>query len=324
MNCKIYKHGKAAITMIAFTLLLVACTCRDLYAQGTGPAKINVGLIYPLSTNWTNAPKDSNTFSLNLIAGVSRSEKGISLAGFSNIVRENAGGLQLAGFSNHIGNNAKGSMIAGFLNTYGNGKGTAVAGFANVAHKSSGVQISGFLNVAKTVKGIQLSFLNIADTADLQIGVINLSKNGEKSFGLTIDENQTMMLTFRSGGKWLYGILGTGYNLHNNKAKYAYETGLGLHLYTAKSFRLSTEIVAGGLNSFKKGDYLKASARLLPALKLSHWVELFGGPSLNFVYTNSPEGINLTKNRISSWYSDNNRRLDALTLGYTAGMQVSF
>ena len=338
---------------IVFSLSLFITT--DSYAQDNKHSGTNIGLIYPLSSNWTNAASQTNNFSLNLIAGVSRTERGISLAGFSNVVREDAKGLQMAGFSNHIGKNAEGVMLAGFMNTYSGGKTTAVSGFANVARNSSGTQIAGFLNkggdiasvqvagftnvardvkgaqiagflnVAKKVKGIQLGFINVADSAGSQIGIINIAGNGEKSLGITIDENQTTMLAFRSGGKTLYGILGIGYNFDNKRNKYAFEAGMGAHIVKWNAFRLNAELVQGGLESFKDDDqYFRASCRLMPAFKITRSFEIFAGPSLNFINTNTTEGKDMTEKYISSWTRNNGQDLYGFYVGYNAGLQVAF
>lgn len=354
MNFDPYKNSILSIILKIWTLFLILFNGTNIYAQNSDRAKTNIGLIYPLSSNWTSSPRDTNSFSLNLIAGVSAAERGITIAGFSNIIHNDARGLQVAGFSNHVGKNADGTMVAGFLNTYGSGKGVSVAGFANIARSSSGaqiagflnkggdvsslqiagfsnfarnvkgVQIAGFMNVAKKVKGTQLSFINVADSAGTQIGIVNLAKNGEKSIGVTIDENQTTLLTFRSGGKVMYGILGIGYNFNNKRDKYAYEAGLGAHLLNIQSFRLNTELVSGSLESFKGGSYFKSTFTLLPAFKITRSLEIFGGPSINYVNTNTEEGRKLTTKYISSWTRNNGRDLYGFYVGYAAGLQVIF
>lgn len=352
MNLKSYNSSTKSVLIKVSALLLMAGTATNIYAQNNDRARTNIGLVYPLSSNGRNAPRDTNTFSFNLVAGVSAAEQGFSLAGFSNVVRRDAKGFQVGGFSNHIGNNANGVMVAGFINTYGGGNGVAVAGFANIARNSSGAQvagflnkggnvsslqvagfmnvardlkgtqIAGFLNLAKKSKGTQIGFINIADSAGTQLGIINIAKNGEKSFGLSIDENQTTMLSFRSGGNVFYGIIGVGYNFNNKKQKYAYQAGVGANLLNAGTFRLKTELISSGLESFKGGEYLKSSFYLLPALKISKSVEIFAGPSFNFINTDTEEGRNMIKNYASGW--TRGRDFYGFYFGYTAGVQVHF
>jgi hypothetical protein len=315
--------------------------------------KINIGLIYPLSSNWKHAPNDTNKFSLNLIAGVSAAERGFTIAGISNIVHHNTTGVQIAGLSNHVGQTAHGAMFAGLLNTYGTGKNFAmagfgnfaktasgtqiagffnmggnvsavqVAGFSNIANNVKGSQIAGFINIAKKVKGVQIAgFINIADSADYQIGIINISKNGEKSLGLTIDENQTTLITFRSGGKLIYGILGVGYNFDNKHQKYAWQAGLGAHLFNAGILRLNAELTQNGLESFKHGTYLRPSFALLPSIRLADRIDIFAGPSFNYVTTNTEEGKNMHNKYTSSWGGNNGSDLHGFYFGYSAGVQI--
>ena len=350
MNLKSHKTNTSSSLKTAVFLLMMI-TASNIYAQNERP-RTNIGLVYPLSSNGTNAPRDTNTFSLNLIAGVSAEERGFSVAGFSNVIHHDASGLQIAGFSNHIGRNANGTLIAGFMNSYAGGKGVAVAGFTNIARNSSGAQIAGFLNkggdvsalqvagfmnvardlkgtqvagflnIAKKSKGTQIGFINVADSAGNQFGIINIAKNGEKSFGLSIDETQTTMLSFRSGGKTFYGIIGMGYNFNNKKEKYAYEAGLGAHLINSGIFGLKTELISSGLESFKGDEYLKSSFYMLPALKINRTIEIFAGPSFNFINTDTEEGKNMIKNYASSW--TRGRDFYGFYFGYTAGVQVSF
>lgn len=183
-------------------------------------------------------------------------------------------GVQIAGFMNYSGS-IDGVQVAGFGNfTKGNAKGLQLSGFMNVT-KNVNSQISGFINIAKNVKGIQLaSFMNIADSSDYPIGLLNFIKNGEKSISLSIDETVTSVTTFRSGGRVLYGIVGAGYNFKNsNRPLYAVESGLDVHIPVAGHFRINTELVDQYLSNFKKGDYFKGTFRILPGYKIANRLE---------------------------------------------------
>lgn len=359
-------------------LVLQTLTCSILSMMGLAasgqhklPGKLHFGIIYPLSTNGTHAPLDTNNLSIHLIAGVSASEQGASFAGLSNIIRKDTKGFHFAGFSNHIGKEANGGLFAGFLNTYQSGdaiavsgfanlasgnikgaqfagfinkaknaKGPQVAGFINLAGKSSatqvagfinkakdvnGTQIAGFINIAQKVKGAQLAgFINVADSSDYPIGIINIIKKGEKSIGLTTDDNLTTILSFRSGGKVMYGIIGIGYNFNNTDEVYAFQAGLGAHFFSSKKFRLNAEIVGTSLENFKSGEYFKSSMNLMPALKLTPHLEFFGGPSINYINTNTIEGISLQKHYITTWENKWGNNFQALYLGYGAGIQYNF
>ncbi len=383
---KQFNHLKKITCGIALTALAFRAD-----AQEHKTAKANFGLIYPLSTNGTNAPLDTNNLSVHLLAGISSVEKGSSFAGLSNVVRNEAKGVQFAGFSNHIGKESNGALFAGFLNTYRSAKGSQFAGFANlaqadvngaqfsgflntaggdvkgvqfagfanvarnitgsqfagfsntaknvsssqlagfvnVAQDVKGSQFAGFINVAKKVKGAQVAgFINIAETSDCPIGIINIIKNGEKSIAATIDESQTSMLTFRSGGKHLYGIIGVGYNFKNKDEVYAFEAGLGAHFFQTKHFRLNMELTQTMLESFKEGEYFKGTLRMLPAVKVAPWLELFGGPSINFVSANTVEGLALhpenEKLVLHTWQNDWSDFRQSIHIGYQIGLQIVF
>jgi hypothetical protein len=323
---------KKQILILTLLLLMGMGT----FAQQT-PHKINIGLVPPLSSNGSAAATDTNSFSLNAIAGVSAAETGLAVAGFANIVRYNADGVLVAGFMNTAGSgratqvagfgnfatNSSGTQVAGFMNNGGKVSGLQIAGFMNVAKNMNGTQISGFINKAKTVHGVQLSgFLNIADTADYQLGFINIAKNGEMSLAVTVDENRTALLSFRSGGKFFYGIIGTGYNLSNKKDRYAYQAGLGVHLLRAEPFRLNAELTSGGLTGFKGLDYFKSALSVYPSIRLANRVDLFAGPSVNFIQTNSAEDIARQKHYISSWGGSNGYDFRGFYIGYSAGIAI--
>lgn len=368
-------------------LTLLAILISSFQSIAQVPGKIHVGFIYPLSTNGTHAPLDTNNFSIHLLAGVSAAERGLTFAGFSNFILKDAIGGQFAGFSNHIGGKADGGQFAGFANTYRGGKGAAFAGFANIAYGNikgaqfagfantarnvkgvqfagfvnyanrvngsqfagfanisnkqvsesqvagfinkaadvNGTQIAGFINIAKKVKGSQIAgFINVADSSDYPIGIINIIKNGEKSIGFSVDETQTAMLSFRSGGKGLYGIIGVGYNFKNIDEVYAAELGLGAHAFNSAIFSLNTELVTTVLEDFEDGDYLKTSFRLMPSIKLFKTIGLYGGPSINFVTANSEEGKQLYTKNFHSWNNKWGRDYNALYIGYTAGIHILF
>lgn len=354
-------YAKQILKTVALTLFATS----PLYAQQK-PSRTHIGLVYPLSSNGSHAPLDSNTFSLNIIAGVSAAEDGFTLAGLTNIIHHSAKGVQIAGFSNHIGGNAEGTRVAGFMNNSEDTQGASVAGFLNISKQMKGAQVAGFMNLAKNTKGFQLagflnksedastqvagfanlakntkdfqlagflnsskdastqvagfmnvakkvkgvqiaSFINIADSSDYPIGLINLVKNGEKSIGITVDENLTTLLSFRSGGRILYGIIGIGYNFKNDKEIYAMEAGLGAHLFTRNAFRVNIELAAVSLESFKIGRSLKSSFRILPAYKISKHIEVFGGPSLKFT--------------TMKWSKEEENMSKGLKVGCTGGIQ---
>jgi hypothetical protein len=244
--------------------------------------------------------------------------------------------VQLTGFSNHIGNSVSGISTAGFMNTYQEGRGVQMAGFANLARTKqrglqlagflnraeqvSGVQVAGFLNKARVVKGAQLGIINVADSNDYPIGIINLVKGGEKSIGVSTDETLTTLVSFRSGGRIMYGILGVGYNLTSSVDQYVLESGIGAHVLNKGAFRLNTEMVSIAMTNFKKGDYSRFSLRLLPALRLANRLEIYAGPTFNYVSTNSETGKELSTRDI--WRKTSGNQLHELNVGLMGGLNL--
>ncbi|GGM84984.1 hypothetical protein GCM10010967_16160 [Dyadobacter beijingensis] len=272
----------------------------------------------------------------NVIGG---SASGAQLAGVANVTRGGAAGAQLAGFANIAGAEARGAQVAGFLNLADASGAAQVAGFANIARKNAkgaqvagflnraeeaNAQIAGFANVAKKVKGIQLAgFINIADSSDYPIALFNFIKNGEKSVAVTIDETMTGIVSFRSGGRVLYGIAGVGYNLKDNpEPMYAAEGGLGAHIALARSFRLNLEAVSHTLTDFDGGSYFKNSLRVLPALKFADRFEAFAGPTLNYVSYGREHDYDFVKHYI--WKNNTSKDFQGLFVGFNAGVQFLF
>lgn len=310
-------------TKIIFTTLLFFSVVRNAAAQsGILDVKhVNIGLIYPISTNGVQAKTYTNYFSLNAIAGLSRSETGLSLAGFANVVLDSASGLQIAGFANVVGCNS-GVQIAGFGNfARRSSSGVQVAGFINTATKVDN-QVSGFINVAKKVRGVQIAgFINIADSSDYPIAIFNFVKNGEKTIGVSTDETLTTLVSFRSGGRRLYGIAGLGYNHKGKRELAAWEAGLGAHLVSTERFRLNVEVVNVGLTDFKHGDWMKSSLRVLPAYRLGSRVEIFAGPSFNYFRAKNGLGEDILDHYL--WSDRNSHCYYGLFFGATGGITIS-
>lgn len=272
----------------------------------------------------------------NVIGG---SASGAQISGVVNVIGGDAKGAQLAGFSNITGGEARGAQVAGFLNVAEASGAAQVAGFANIAKKDAkGLQLAGFLNkgkdvnaqvagfanVAKKVKGIQLAgLINIADSSDYPIAIFNFIKNGEKSVAFTFDETMTGIVSFRSGGRVLYGIAGIGYNFKDNaKAMYAAEGGLGAHIPLGGSLRLNLEAVSHTLTDFDGGHYNKNSLRVLPALRLGNRFEAFAGPTLNYVSYERENNYDFIKKYI--WKNNSSKDFQGLFVGFNVGVQYLF
>jgi hypothetical protein len=340
--------------IIAFTL---AAWVIHMDVHGQNPplkhSPVHIGLVYPISTNGVQAPSYSNSLSLHAFGGVSGAETGVALAGvalvimdsssglqasgFANYFHHNAGGTQLAGFMNIVRDSAAGVQAAGFMNATGSSKGVSMAGFINISWTAgtqiggfmniSGdvrTQVGGFMNIARKVKGVQFAgFLNLADSSEYPIGLVNIIRNGERAISLSTDETLTSLVSLRSGSRKLYGIVGVGYNGKDKKDLYAWEAGLGAHFNIVRDLRLNTELVSIGLTDFKSEDYFRGSLRLLPTLRLAHRVELFAGPTFNYIRSEKGKGAGLVSHYLWS-EKEASGILHGLYFGATGGMSIIF
>lgn len=179
-------------TILSTTLLSLSLSTTAV-AQTAPKNNVNIGLVYPISTNGINAATYSNTFSLNAIAGVSKNERAFCASGIANVIRDSATGvvasglanvignsacgLQAAGFINYTRNYTEGVQAAGFMNMTGNMKGIQAAGFANVATGNvTGAQAAGFINLSHNSTTQLAGYLNIADSTTTQAaGFINVA-----------------------------------------------------------------------------------------------------------------------------------------------------
>lgn len=275
-----------------------------------------------------------------LISGIfnytGNSATGAQIAGFGNFTKHQSQGVQIAGVLNT--SDSAHSQLSGFINLANRAKGAQIAGVANITtHSTEGIQIAGFMNkseevntqiagfinIARKVRGAQIAgFINIAEESDYPIGIINIIKNGEKSIGISIDETNTTLAIFRSGGRILYGILGVGYNLDNKKEDfYALEGGLGANLPITNAFRIRGELAGQTLLNFSGTTYNKGILRILPSVKLGNRLEIYGGPTLNRVFYESDQEYDyFGKKNIWKKYNDDNWQ--SIHLGFTTGIQI--
>ncbi len=311
--------------MGVFTLF--SATAQDKYTT------FHLSFVPPLSTNGIKAYEYSNGASLNLLAGISRNEENFSFAGLSNVITNDAKGFQFAGLSNFIGNNGGGMLFSGLANiTKGSYSGFQFAGLINIAKNINGFQFAGLINKAKNVNGVQFAgIINIAENSDFPIGLINIIKNGEKGIAVTYNELGSTMVTFRSGGKVTYGIIGVGYNHKVSNRAYTVEAGLGAHINCLSWLRINNELKVASFgysnNPFIADSKLSnpvfhVNYSLMPASRISRHFELFGGPSINYINARNTDSELMPNHSI--WKQSGSTRLQQIYVGYQVGVQYIF
>ena len=255
--------------------------------------------IPPLSSNGINASQYTNGASFSILAGMSANERNFTFASISNVIANEARGLQFAGISNYIGKQGQGVAFAGITNitkgTYkgvqlagitnysagesrgvafaglnnainGNFKGVQFAGLLNTSKDITGLQFAGLLNIAGKVRGVQFAgLLNIAEESDCPIGLVNIVKRGEMGIALTYDILGNGIVSFRSVGKYTYGIIGFGYTHKlSGDNKTVAEAGYGVHIPCFSWFQINNEFKVTSTATSDK-PFLNASYSLLPS-----------------------------------------------------------
>lgn len=254
--------------------------------------------------------------------------KGLMIGGLGNMTRGEFDGLQIAGLFNLVRH--KGSRLPdGWENAeflvfrHFDVRGMQLAGLTNIAEDVCGVQFAGLVNVARRVKGVQFaSILNVAEESDCPIGLINIIKEGDKGIALTYDMLGNAVVSFRSGGKYTYGILGVGYN-QTAADKLVAEAGYGIQIPICRWFDVNNEFKATALGLSGDNSPCTFSYLLAPSITLWRHLNLFGGPSINYWMSDADIAENLNLNK-GLWHKVNDKGVQRLYIGYQVGLQYVF
>ena len=324
VDTKIPKITKMKKIQSVFIILLTVFHLSAQMNQGKY-VPFHFSFIPPLSSNGINASQYTNGASFSILAGMSANERNFTFASISNVIANEARGLQFAGISNYIGKQGQGVAFAGITNiTKGTYKGVQFAGLLNTSKDITGLQFAGLLNIAGKVRGVQFAgLLNIAEESDCPIGLVNIVKRGEMGIALTYDILGNGIVSFRSGGKYTYGIIGFGYNhkLPGNNKTVA-EAGYGVHIPCYSWFQINNEFKVTSTATSDK-PFLNASYSLLPSFKIKKHYNIFGGASLNYSTTTEMDNQTLfPQNNLWKKHTDN--RLQQLFIGYLVGIQYIF
>ncbi|MDR1623568.1 MAG: hypothetical protein LBS04_01145 [Tannerellaceae bacterium] len=309
--------------IILLALLSAAFTS---YTQNSNEKRsaFHFSFVPPVSTNGINAAQYTNTASFSLLVGLAKNEEIFGFAGLANIVMNNADGFQFAGLANYVGNEYRGLQFAGLSNYTGDMTGLQFAGLGNIASNVKGLQFGGLFNVAKNVSGVQFAGLvNLAENSDYPIALLNIIKNGEYGIAATYNEIGSVTLTFRSGGRITYGILGVGYNHKADDEGFVVEGGFGAHINITDWLRLNNEIKGGTIGDLSDDDTFYFNYALLPAFRPVRNIEIFGGPSINYMQSDNLKNKDMFPNH-SIWKKYSDTQLKQVYIGYQVGIQVLF
>ena len=305
----------------------------------------------------TNINKGSyNGIQASGVYNYSGSGNGIAVAGVANMSKSSYNGIQASGVYNYSGsgngiavagvaNMSKGAyngiQVSGVYNYSGSGNGIAVAGVANMSKGSyiglqlsgvtniagdvKGLQFAGVMNIAKNVKGVQFAtILNVAEESNFPIAFINIIKNGKMGVALSYDNMNNTMLSFRSGGKYTYGILGVGYNNKvNDGSNIVAEAGYGIHIPITNWLEINNEFKATSLGFSNDKVCYNASYLLAPSFTFLNHFNVFGGANFNYLYSNYVNSEDLLSNNCLG-EKDNSDNKQRMFIGYQIGLQYVF
>lgn len=333
---------------------------------------LNLGIWEKISTNGDNTKYYTNNISLNLVYGQSENISGFAFSGLYNRIESKAQGVVIAPFGyipkmdglsiagmQHIeymdgvqigGFNSVNKALMGVQLGFGNSSvkatGAQIGFLGNETDTLAGVQI-GAVNQARTMRGMQIGIINISDGNKYPIGLVNIVKNGEMNIALTFDDMQNMVTSFRSGGQYLYGIVGFGYNFNSPHTHFVFEGGFGAHIQLNNRFRVDTEIIASILTkirtSIRFGEQSEEEKereeeirrnydnktlyrfvyRILPIYRFNNKFSIMAGPTLNYIQTSKMDNIALFPSH-SLWKEYNSKTLKQLYIGWMAGVSYRF
>ena len=260
------------------------------------------------------------------VANYSGSGVGMQIAGVTNINNGGNIGAQISGVANINNGAAMGLQISGVTNiNNGSFIGLQLSSVTNIAGDVKGLQFAGVMNIAKKVKGVQFAtILNVAEESNFPIAFINIIKNGKMGVALSYDNMNNTMLSFRSGGKYTYGILGVGYNNKvNDGSNIVAEAGYGIHIPITNWLEINNEFKATSLGFSNDKVCYNASYLLAPSFTFLNHFNVFGGANFNYLYSNYVNSDDLLPNNYL-FEKDNSDNKQRMFIGYQIGLQYVF
>ena len=254
------------------------------------------------------------------------STRGLQIGGIYNKSREFKG-LQIGGVVNNSRSIDKGMQLSGLVNrTAAFEKGFQLSGLVNGSGDINGAQVTGLLNVAKKINGFQLGALNIADTLNgVSIGPFNYSRNGKHSLSVSIQENNQLNISYKSGSYTLYNILQAGIiNTGATGRHYIFGYGLGSEWALKGKLKMAAELISQFYTpaSNFNNDYSNILLQPMLVWNLHKNKQIFAGPRFQYrLPAYEHEGLyykGFHKNSISLSKDKN----DAFHLGFSLGVNI--
>ena len=166
--------------------------------------------------------------------------------------------------------------------------------------------------------------VNIADSSDYPIGLLNFIKNGYHKVTLSTNDLINTNIALKTGNAALYTILLGGINFADTAKIETFGLGLGHDFIFSKRFSIATELTAQQLHL---GNWDRAN--VLTKFQLNFQVQLFKGvavyaaPTYNYYISNAPVGSS-AKNYKQSITPSRHQTINGYKgwLGYSAGITI--
>ncbi len=161
---------------------------NELNVQDSLRRPFQISFLPYIGTNLKMSGNVINDYSLNILAGYSKGNRKLEIAGMANINGGDVSGVQIAGWFNAVRGNTRGLQIGGLYNTVRDTmSGIQIGGLVNRAHTDHGMQIAGLWNDAR-VNNNNYQIAGLFNTAG--VGNVNVQIGGIANQADTIQTTQ--------------------------------------------------------------------------------------------------------------------------------------
>ena len=225
----------------------------------------------------------------NLANGVAT---GIQMAGVVNMAMEDGWGIQAAGVANRAVS-YRGVQFAGVLNATGAMRGVQAGGVVNIADGNvRGAQLAGLVNVAGDISaGAQIGLVNYArSNKGLPLGLLSYVKETGLRYDVWADETGMVTAAIRSGNRWFSNYLGFSALPAEEPMNKAAVVGFGGEYSFRPRIYGALDIMHSILwqDSESFSEHI-TKLRILVGFKATPYLAIFAGPSLNLLFSDTPE-----------------------------------
>ncbi len=276
----------------------------------------NVGLFPPLSINGqaNTTKKIRNTASLAVVWSRSHGLSGIAAAMGGTVVSEKMHGAQLALAANIAGqaeglqfssgfNHAKNltGVQAAFVNHASAIEHGVQAGLINVGRDTRGGQLGLVVNKARDLKGAQLSLINVgreikgaqvgvfnyARSADAQVGLISVTREGGVHPSLWVSDTASINVGLRLPARYTYSFFAFGVQPAPDTG--GWQAGFGFGGRIPLPHKLFLDLDLSGYVAVRGFGAVRNPAPLAKLRLTFGWqpyahLAVFGGPTLNALF----------------------------------------